>query len=253
MFRVHGTGAGKEWWQWDEPTQKILAVYIRLRYRLLPYIYSASWQVTSAGGTMLRPLMMDFGDDINALDVGDQFLFGPEIMVSPVTEAHAATRSVYLPGRGDWYDFWTGKRMAGGQRIEAASPIETLPLFVRAGSILPLGPVVQYVSEKPADPIELRVYRGADGAFTLYEDQGDGYKYEKGAFATIPLTWNESSGTLTIGARSGAFPGMLKERTFRVVFVDENYGVGGNETERADAIVRYSGKMVVVLAGKTPK
>jgi alpha-D-xyloside xylohydrolase len=253
MFRVHGTGAGKEFWRWDEPTQKILADYIKLRYRLLPYIYSASWQVTSAGGTMLRPLMMDFGGDTNALDIGDQFLFGPEIMVSPVTEAHAATRSVYLPGSGGWYDFWTGKRIAGGQRIETASPIETLPLFVRAGGILPLGPVVQYVSEKPAEPVELRVYRGADGAFTLYEDQGNNFGYEKGAFATIPLTWNEAAGTLTIGARNGKFPGMLKERTFRVVFVNENHGTGGAETPDADAIVKYAGKAVAVQAGQSPK
>jgi alpha-D-xyloside xylohydrolase len=253
MFRVHGSQADKEVWRWDEPTQKILADYIKLRYRLLPYIYSTSWQVTSDGGTMLRPLMMDFGGDTNALDVGDQFLFGPEIMVSPVTRSNAVTRSVYLPGVGDWYDFWTGRRMAGGQRIEAASPIETLPLFVRGGTILPLGPVMQFVSEKPTDPIELRVYRGADGAFTLYEDQGDNYNYEKGAFATIPLTWNESSGTLTIGARSGKYPGMLKERTFRVVLVDENHGTGGDETDRADSIVKYAGKMVVVLAGKSQK
>jgi alpha-D-xyloside xylohydrolase len=251
MFRVHGTGGGKELWRWDAPTQKILTDYIKLRYRLLPYIYSASWQVTSDGGTMLRPLMMDFGGDTNALDVGDQFLFGPEIMVSPVTQAHAATRSVYLPGRGDWYDFWTGKRVAGGQRMDTAAPVETLPLFVRAGTILPLGPVMQYGSEKPDDPIELRIYRGADGMFTLYEDQGDNYNYEKGAFATIPLTWNESSGTLTIGARNGQFPGMLKERTFRVVFVDESHGVGGGETESADAVVKYSGKMVVVWPGKS--
>jgi alpha-D-xyloside xylohydrolase len=174
-------------------------------------------------------------------------------MVSPVTEARAATRSVYLPGSGDWYDFWTGRRIAGGQRVETASPIETLPLFVRAGSILPLGPVVQYVSEKPADPVELRVYRGADGAFTLYEDQGDNYGYEKGAFATIPLTWNEAAGTLTIGARNGKFPGMLKERTFRVVFVSENHGSGGDETERADATVKYAGKVVAVQAGQSPK
>lgn len=248
MFRVHGTGAPKEIWRWDGPTQKILADYIRLRYRLLPYIYSTSWQVTSDGGTMLRPLMMDFGSDTNALDVGDQFLFGREIMLSPVTRAQAMTRSVYLPGRGDWYDFWTGKRLTGGQRLEAASPIERLPLFVRAGSILPLGPVVQYTSEKPVDPIELRIYRGADGAFTLYEDQGDGYNYAKGAFATIPLSWNESTGTLTIGARKGKFPGMLKTRTFRVVFVDENHGVGGGETEPADATVKYDGRMVTVAA-----
>ena len=249
MFRVHGTGAAKEIWRWDEPTQKILADYIRLRYQLLPYIYSTAWQVTSAGGTMLRPLMMDFGDDTNALDVGDQFLFGPEIMVSPVTQSNTVTRSVYLPGHGDWYDFWTGKRVTGGQRIEADSPIETMPLFVRAGSILPLGPVVQYVSEKPADPVELRVYRGADGAFTLYEDQGDNYNYEKGEFATIPLTWNETDGTLIIGARTGKFPGMLKERMFRVVFVNENHGVGGVETADADAVVKYSGKPIAVKAG----
>jgi alpha-D-xyloside xylohydrolase len=263
MFRVHGeirvhgeqanTEPGKEVWRWDAPTQKILTDYIKLRYRLLPYIYSASWQVTSAGGTMLRPLMMDFGDDTNALDVSDQFLFGPEIMVSPVTRSNAVTRSVYLPGRGDWYDFWTGRRVAGGQRIEAASPIETVPLFVRAGTILPLGPVVQYVSERAADPMELRIYRGADGTFTLYEDQGDNYNYEKGVFATIPLTWNEASGTLTIGGRNGKFPGMLKERTFRVVFVDESHGISGNETERADAIVKYAGKTVMVQAGKIQK
>jgi alpha-D-xyloside xylohydrolase len=143
--------------------------------------------------------------------------------------------------------------MTGGQRIEAASPVETLPLFVPAGTILPLGPVVQYVSERAADPMELRIYRGADGTFTLYEDQGDNYNYEKGVFATIPLTWNEASGTLTIGGRNGKFPGMLKERTFRVVFVDESHGISGNETERADAIVKYAGKTVMVQAGKIQK
>jgi alpha-D-xyloside xylohydrolase len=246
MFRVHGSGNGKELWLWDEPTQKILADYIRLRYRLLPYIYSTAWQVTDGGGTMLRPLMMDFMNDTNALDVGDQFLFGPGILVSPVTQSNAITRSVYLPGRGDWHDFWTGKRMAGGQRIEAAAPIETLPLFVRAGTILPLSPVVQYVSEKPADPVELRVYRGADGAFTLYEDEGDNFHYEKGGFATIPLTWCEAGGTLTIGARRGKFPGMLKERTFRVVLVDEGHGIGGQDTEPPDAIVKYAGKAITI-------
>jgi alpha-D-xyloside xylohydrolase len=163
------------------------------------------------------------------------------------------TRSIYLPGHGEWYDFWTGKRTAGGQRIEAASPIETLPLFVRAGTILPLGPVMQYVFEKPANPIELRVYRGADGAFTLYEDQGDNYNYEKGAFATILLTWNEASGTLTIGARNRKFPGMLKDRTFRVVFVNENHGVSGGETTDADTTVKYSGKLIVIKAGNLQK
>ena len=247
MFRVHGSRVGKELWRWDEPTQKILETYVRLRYRLLPYIYSVSWQVTSAGGTMMRPLMMDFANDPNALDVGDQYLFGPEVMVSPVTREGATSRSVYLPGQTRWYDFWTGEQAAGGLRVEAAAPIQTVPLYVRAGSIVPLGPVVQYAAEKPADPIELRVYSGADGEFTLYEDQGDNYSYEKGAYATIPLMWNEAAGTLTIGARKGRFPGMLKERTFRVVVVGDGHGVGGGETERADQVVRYTGKPVVAV------
>jgi alpha-D-xyloside xylohydrolase len=247
MFRVHGTGGGKELWQWDQPTQEILKKYIQLRYRLLPYIYSVSWQVTSHGGTMMRPLMMDFSDDNNALEVGDQYLFGPMMMVNPVTYPNAVTREVYLPGQGGWYDFWTGKREIGGQKVEANASIETLPLFVRAGSILPLGPVKQYVSEKPADPIELRVYRGANGSFTLYEDEGDNYDYEKGKFATIPLAWDDARGVLTMGARHGKFPGMLKERTFRVVFVTEAHGAGGEETKNADAIVKYSGKATTVI------
>ena len=248
MFRVHGTGAGKELWRWDEPTQKILEEYIRLRYRLLPYIYSVSWQVTSDGGTMMRPLMMDFANDPNALDVGNQFLFGPSMMVSPVTQEGATNRSVYLPGQGAWYDFWTGKQETGGQRIDAAAPIETMPLFLRAGAVLPMGPVVQYASEKPAAPLEIRVYRGADGAFTLYEDEGNNYNYEKGRYSTIPLTWNEAAGTLTIGACNGKFPGMLKERTFRVVFVDEGHGAGSGDTEHVDQVVGYNGKAVVVAA-----
>ena len=147
-----------------------------------------------------------------------------------------------------WYDFWTGKTEMGGQRINTASPIETLPLFVRAGSILPLGQVVQYVAEKPAETIELRVYRGADGAFTLYDDEGDNYSYEHGIHATIPISWNEKTQTLNLGRRVGKYPGMLKERMFRVVFVDEAHGIGGQETEHADAIVKYTGKAITVPA-----
>ena len=248
MFRVHGSGFGKELWLWDDPTQKILTDYIKLRYRLLPYIYSTAWQVTSGGGTMLRPLMMDFGDDPSALDVGDQFLFGPDIMVSPVTQPGAASRSVYLPGKMPWYDFWTGKREMGGQRINTASPVQTLPLFVRAGSILPLGQVMRHVAEKPAETVELRVYRGADGAFTLYDDEGDNYSYERGIHATIPISWNEKTQTLTLGRRVGKYPGMLKEWTFRVIFVNETHGLGGQETEPADAIVKYTGKAITLRA-----
>jgi alpha-D-xyloside xylohydrolase len=252
MFRVHGTapmsgtGPGKEYWRFDPATQKIWRTYADLRYRLMPYIYSVAWQVTSAGSTMMRPLVMDFGDDAQAINVGDQYLFGPAIMVNPVTTKAATSRNVYLPGTGRWYDFWTGKTETAGRQIDAAAPIETTPLYVRAGSIIPMGPPVQYVAEKPADPIELRVYRGADGAFTLYEDERDTYHYEKGIYATIPIVWNEAKQSLTIGDRKGEFPGMLRDRNFNVVFVNENHGVGAAVTDSVDQKVTYSGQAVSV-------
>jgi len=248
MFRVHGTSAPKEIWRWDEPTQKILADYIRLRYRLLPYIYSVSWMVANGGGTMMRPLMMDFANDSTALDIGSQYLFGPALMVCPVTQSGVTNWSVYLPGQGAWYDFRTGRRLAGGQRIDAAAPIDSMPLYVRAGAIVPMGPVVQYAAEQAGKPLEIRVYRGADGAFTLYADEGDNYNYENGKYSTIPFTWNEATGTLTIGPRKGKFPGMVKEQTFRIVFVGEGHGNGVAETETADQVVKCTGKTVTVKA-----
>lgn len=250
MFRVHGTVAPKELWRWDEPTQKIWEHYVDLRYRLLPYIYSTSWQVTHSGGTMMRPLMMDFPDDPQALAVGSQYLFGPAIMVCPVTRPGVTNWNVYLPGRNDWYDFWTGRREAGGRHVNAVAPIQTMPLFVRAGAILPMGPVVQYSAEKTDAPLEIRVYRGADGAFTLYDDEGDNYNYEKGKYSTISLMWNEAAETLTLGARHGKFPGMMKARTFNIVFVRERHGSGVAKTESADRVVDYDGKPVVVQVGK---
>lgn len=245
MFRVHGTGAGKEFWQFDEPTQKTLEKFERLRYRLLPYIYSVSWQVTSQGGSMLRPLVMDFAGDRKALTIADQYLFGPALMVNPVIEPGAASRSVYLPGKAVWYDFWTGNRKQSGSRVDAAAPIDSMPLFVRAGSIVPLGPDIEYVDQKPADPLEIRVYPGADGSFTLYEDGGDSYDYEHGASAAIPFRWNNASKTLTIGRRTGVYKGMLMKRTFRVVLVDQRHGGGLNELAGARAMM-YSGAEVRV-------
>jgi alpha-D-xyloside xylohydrolase len=160
----------------------------------------------------------------------------------------AQHRDVYLPGKGDWYDFWTGQRTTGSQTISVETPLDRIPLYVRAGSILPMGPEIQYVGEKPADPIELRVYRGADGAFTLYEDEGDSYNYEKGAFAQIPMTWNEASQTLTIGDRRGNFPGMLAKRKFQVVWVGSGHGGGEGPIDKPDATVTYEGKAVTVKA-----
>ncbi len=157
-------------------------------------------------------------------------------------------RRVYLPAGTDWYDFWTGERLAGGRTIDSPAPLETMPLHVRAGSIVPFGPHLQYASEKPADPIELRVYRGADGRFELYEDEGDGYAYEKGVFAIIPIEWSEAKRTLTIGARRGSFPGMLERRSFHVVFVGKDHGTGLEPQQQPDATIAYVGQPVTVAA-----
>jgi len=245
MFRVHGTGAGKEFWQFDEPTQKTLATFERLRYRLLPYIYSVSWRVTHDGSSMLRPLVMDFAHDNSALTIADQYMFGPALMVNPVTIHGASSRSMYLPGKSPWYDFWTGKREPAGRRIDARAPIGILPLYVPAGTILPLGLAVEYVDQKPADPLEVRVYPGADGSFDLYEDAGDSFDYEHGAYTTIPFRWDDASRTLTIGKRAGAYDGMLAKRTFRIVLVGERQGDGVEESARAHG-ASYAGEEIRV-------
>ena len=247
IFRVHGTRTTdqNELWSYGAEAQKILTSYDRLRYRLMPYIYSMAWRVTSDSYTPMRPLAMDFRSDPRALNIGDQYMFGPALLVTPVTEPGADTRRMYLP-KSTWYDFWTGRKLEGGATITTAAPLDRLPLFVRAGSILPMGPDVQYAAEKPADPIELRIYRGADGSFTLYEDENDGYNYEKGVFATIPITWQDSSQTLTIGERKGTFPGMLRSRTFHVVFVGENHGAGIDPTAKSDKTMTYSGRAISI-------
>ena len=245
IFRVHGTRTPdeNELWSYGPDAQKILVDYDTLRYRLMPYIYSQAWQVTSNHGTLMRPLVMDWRNDVQAQNTGDEYMFGPAILVSPVYTEGATSRTVYLP-KATWYDFWTGQKQEGGTRIQADAPLSKLPLFVRAGSIIPMGPAMEWTTEKPADPIELRVYPGADGDFTLYEDENDGYAYEKGAHATIPLHWDDAAKTLTIGAREGSFPGMLAERTFRVVLVSASHGVGIGESASAEATVSYKGEKI---------
>ena len=211
----------------------------------MPYIYSIAWKTTNERYTPMRPLVMDFRTDTRAQNIGDQFLFGPSILVNPVLEPDAATRHLYLP-KSPWYDFWTGKAIEGGKSIDAEVSIETIPLYIRAGSIVPMGPDVEYAAEKPADPIELRVYPGANAAFTLYEDENDTYDYEKGVYATIPITWDDATKTLSIGDRKGNFPGMLATREFRIVFVRDGHGAGIGPSAQPDRIVRYSGKTVTV-------
>ena len=246
MMRVHGENPNKEPWRFGDATEKIITRYINLRYRLLPYIYSTAWMITKEHYTTMRPLVMDFAGDPAAANINDQFMFGPAIMVAPVTERGATSRDVYLPRGSAWVDFWTGKPVTGGRTISADAPLDTVPLFVRAGSIVPMGPFVQYSNEKPADPIELRIYPGADGRFTLYEDEGDTYNYEKGKFATIEFAWSDKGHTLTISARKGKFDGMLKNRAFKIIVVKPGDGVGIDEVASPDRVVNYDGKNVKV-------
>ena len=241
IFRVHGTRYNpdeNELWSYG-PESKILVQYDNLRYRLLPYIYSLAWKVTSEGYTSMRPLVMDFRDDVNAQNVGDQFMYGPAFLVNPVTEEGATQRHIYLP-KGKWYDFWTGATVEG-RFADVPAPLDRMPLYVRAGSIVPMGPEEEYSNQKPADPIELRVYPGADGDFTLYEDEGDTYNYEKGKYTTIAIHWNDATRTLTIGDRRGSFPGMLAIRTFNVAFVREGHGAGIEPSRATDQVIHYSG------------
>ena len=262
VFRSHGTNHPREVWQFGDVgtwAYDAMERFLNLRYRLLPYIYSISWQVTSEGYTMMRGLAMDFSEDKKTYDLDNEYLFGPAIMVCPVTEEQyfpkdtASRRSldnpasihVYLPEGTDWIDFWTGERWQGGQTLSRETPMDMIPLYIRAGSIIPMGPFLQYTGEKPADPIELRIYPGTNGSFTLYEDEGENYNYEKGAFSTIEFTWNNESGVLEIGKRKGSFPGMLQTRRFNVVVVTPDSGTGVEITSDPKSVIQYSGEELI--------
>ena len=241
IFRAHGTRTTNqnEIWSYGTEMQTILTRYDRLRYRLLPYIYSVAWKTTSENYTPMRALVMDFRNDPRVWNIGDQFLFGPSLLVNPVTEPGATSRHLYLP-KTKWYNFWTGEALDGGRAVDVPAPLEEMPVFVRAGTILPMGPPIEY-SQAANDPIELRVYTGANGEFTLYEDEGDTYNYEKGAYATIPIRWDDATHTLTIGARKGKYNGMPDTLTFRVVFVSKEHGTGVEETRSPESTFSYDG------------
>jgi alpha-D-xyloside xylohydrolase len=236
MFRVHGTGEGKELWAFAPEVQKILLSFDQLRYRLLPYIYSASWDVTRHRGTMMRALAMDFREDEKALNIPDQFMFGRALLVSPIVQQGARIRSLYLPGGTDWYDFWTGARMVGGQVIAGQADLSRIPLHVRAGTILPLGPIKPYADAPSDDPLELRVYPGHDGSFELYDDEGDGFGYEQGRFATVSFRWNDATHRLDIGQRQGSFPGMKPSQQLSIRCGSHNAGQAVSVTYNGKAI-----------------
>ena len=257
VFRSHGADAPREIWQFGtqgEPVYDAIERMIRLRYRLLPYLYSTAWQVTSNNDSYMRPLFADFASDKKVWNMTDEFMFGRSILAAPIVDPQyteekiirtdamtgwdhkevksegvkseklnwtaTKTATKYLPKGAAWYDFWTGKKYAGGQNVTLETTLDRVPMFVRAGSIVPMGPEMQYVGEKSWDNLELRVYPGADGQFTLYEDEGDNYNYERGAYSTIIIKWNERSHSLTIGERQGSFKGMLQQRRFTIVTPD---------------------------------
>ena len=255
VFRSHGADAPREIWQFGkkgEPVYDAIEKMIRLRYRLIPYLYSTAWQVTSNNESYLRPLFSDFAADKKVWNMTDEFMFGRSILACPILDPQYTEEKIirtnamtgwdrqsavdnsqltvdftvkktamkYLPKGTDWYDFSTGKRYKGGQMVKLTISLQEVPMFVRAGSIVPLGPVMQYVGEKTWDDLEIRVYPGADGQFMLYEDEGDSYNYEKGVYSTITFQWNDRTRTLTIGARQGSYPGMLQKRQFTLVLPD---------------------------------
>ena len=257
VFRSHGADAPREIWQFGkkgEPVYDAIEKQIRLRYRLIPYLYSTAWQVTSNNESYLRPLFSDFAADKRVWNIGDEFMFGRSILAAPILDPQyteekiiredamtgwdrkkesgdrsqetvvdwtaTKTATKYLPKGAQWYDFWTNKLYKGGQTVTLETTLDRVPMFVRAGSILPLGPEMQYVGEKAWDNLEIRVYPGSDGVFTLYEDEGDNYNYEKGYYATITFVWNDKARTLTIGTRQGGYKGMILDRQFTIVLPD---------------------------------
>ena len=249
LFRAHGEFPYREVFNVapeDHPAYQSIVAYQKLRYRLMPYIYSLTGMVTHSDYTIMRALVMDFGADQKVYNIGDQFTFGPALLVNPVTEFKARSRQVYLPKCAGWYELRSGRFFKGGQTINAAAPYQDIPLFVKAGSIIPTGPEIQFVDEKPADPIRLFVYAGADGEFDLYEDDGVSYDYEKGAFAIIPLKYNERTKTLTVGARVGAYDGMVQQRTFEIVYITPKNGGGMNFDAPAQQAVRYDGAELII-------
>jgi alpha-D-xyloside xylohydrolase len=242
IFRTHGHRDHNELWTYDRVYPALLVID-RLRYRLLPYVYSLAWKVTNEDYTIQRPLVMDFREDRATWEIDDEFLFGPALLVSPVIREYATERPVYLPAGTVWYDFWTGVRAAGGREVNASAPIERIPLDVRAGTILPLGPEIEYAGQS-SDPIELRIYPGADGDFTIYEDEGDSYRYEQRAHAVIPIHWDDRSRTITIGTRLGSYPGMATGHTFNVVIVGRGHGIGEEPAGAPDRAMKYTGMKI---------
>lgn len=249
LFRVHGQWPTREIWNIapdNHPAYQSFVYYDKLRYRLMPYLYSMAGWVHLKDYTMMRGLIMDFNGDRNVKNIKDQWMFGPALMACPVGYYKARNRSVYFPKQCGWYDLYTGEHIEGGQSLVVDAPYERIPVFVREGSIIPYGPEIQYTDEKPAELITLYVYAGSNGTFQLYEDEGTNYNYEKGKYTTIDITYNDASKTLSFGQRQGAFKGMLKERRFQIVYVTKEQPRELSFEPLNTVTVAYKGKAISV-------
>jgi alpha-D-xyloside xylohydrolase len=254
LFRSHGQYPFREIFNISpqgHPAYESMVYYDRLRYRLMPYIYTLAGLTCFNDYTIMRAMVMDFPADRNTGSIGDQYMFGPSLLVAPVYKYKATTRDVYLPSGCGWYDFYSGKFIPGGKNIEAEAPFGRIPLFVKEGSIIPVGPDIQFTGEKLPDPLTLLVYTGRDCAFTLYEDEGTNYNYEKGACSTIKFSFNNSTGELTFGDRTGEFKGMLKSRRFKVIWVTGKEPFPFDPDSAADAEIVYYGKKTGILMKKS--
>jgi alpha-D-xyloside xylohydrolase len=249
IFRVHGQFPFREIYNIapeGHPAYNSMLYYNKLRYRLMPYIYTLAGNTYHKDYTIMRGLVMDFPKDTAVLNIGDQYMFGPSILVNPVYNYKERNKKLYLPAGQGWYDLYSGKFTNGGQWITEEAAYERMPVFVKEGSILPFGPELQYTAEKPTDTISLYVYTGKDAAFTIYEDENTNYNYEKGSFSNIPITYSEANKTLTISSRVGTFPGMLTNRTFNIVWISRASGKKMDFEQEADAAVQYNGKTVTL-------
>lgn len=249
LFRVHGQYPYREIFNIapeSHPAYQSMLKYNKMRYKLMPYIYSMAGWTWLKDYTIMRGLAMDFTHDQNVFNIGDQYMFGPSLMVCPVHEYKLRNREVYLPETDGWYDANTGEFLEGGQSITANAPYDILPMYVKAGSIVPMGPEIEYTDQKPADPITVIVYAGADGQFELYEDEGTNYNYENGNFSLIPISWSEKDQTLTFGKRQGQFNGMIQNRVFRILKADSKNAIVLDNPGDQYKEIKYNGNQVEV-------
>ena len=264
LFRSHGQWPLREIWNIapeEHPAYKSFVYYDKLRYRLMPYLYSLAGWAHFKDYTLMRPLVMDFNGDREVETIGNQWMFGPALMACPVGYYKARNRSVYFPAQCSWYDLYTGEMIidaepnvsslmfnvsSSGRRLVVDAPYERIPVFVRAGAIIPFGPEMEWSDEKPAELIHLYVYAGQDGSFQLYEDEGTNYNYEKGKYATIDITYDDATRTVSFGARKGQFAGMLKNRQFNIVLISKEHPQPLNLDNPSGKLVSYNGKAITI-------